>query len=156
MQTTDRLKVETSWKSGQEKKGEGLGLYWQIFICHPTCLVVLQCWETPGMYVGVVGYGIRMERKTILSNYFVVNVIPKLNVHMLTYVWCFDANCVPVLLIFCCVMSKDVFHVVVAQGPQGPDGPLGEPGPEGTKVNMHTTLWKTSPCECENGIDIVL
>lgn len=53
-------------------------------------------------------------------------------------------------------MFKDVFHVVVAQGPQGPDGPLGEPGPDGTKVNKHTTLLKTKLHVCEDGLNIVI
>lgn len=52
-------------------------------------------------------------------------------------------------------MSKNVFHFAVTQGPQGPDGPPGEAGLEGPKVNLHTTLLKTSLLACEEGIDMV-
>lgn len=54
METTDRLKVEKSQKSGQDRKWVE-GVYLQIFICHLTCVAVLQCRETPGMFVVVVG-----------------------------------------------------------------------------------------------------
>lgn len=57
MKKTDRLKVEKSLKSGLERKGFCL----QIFICHSTLLMVLQCLESPGMFAGVVGCDFRVE-----------------------------------------------------------------------------------------------
>lgn len=73
METTDRA----------DRREKGLGLYLQMFICHPTCVVVQQSWETPGMFVGVVGRGIRAEnppsRQRMQTNYFVV--LSELTVH---------------------------------------------------------------------------
>lgn len=61
METTDRLKVLKVLK-------------------------VLQCWETPGMFVGVAGCGIRAEnpprRQRIQTNYFVVGAISESTVHI--------------------------------------------------------------------------
>lgn len=53
-------------------------MYLQIFICHPTCVVVLQCWETTGMFLGVMGCSGRVGRQRIRNNYFIAYVIPEL------------------------------------------------------------------------------
>ena len=78
MEATDTLK-------GVLRREKDFWLYLQIIICYPTCEVELQCLETPGMFVGVVGCDIRAEnppsRPRTETNEFAV-VISELTVYI--------------------------------------------------------------------------
>lgn len=70
---------------------------------------------------------------------FVAGVISELSRHTICQL-VYDPVMLSVFLYCSFFKFKGVIYFFVTQGPQGPDGPLGEPGPEGTKVYLHTIV----------------
>lgn len=69
----------TSWKWKRShsvdrgEKGEGLRLIFaDLYLSAFVCVVVLTCWETPGMFEGLVGCGIRADYCRIEANCFML------------------------------------------------------------------------------------